>query len=161
MRTSTILTATLAGVAVTLAAPAAHATKLEVFDRYAADYAPVVSASGYVMQGPASGEPGSSLQLSVKAVDDSLPLEGECEPASVQAVLTVAPGETFTIGTTGELCGIVGDGSPALTASFGAAQTTYSGTAHKRVRVIGEAAIKSRTGWFGAYGAVEGLSVRW
>ena len=161
MRTSTILTATLAGLAVTLAAPAAHATKLEVFDRYAADYAPVVSASGYVMQGTTNGEPGSSLQLSVKTLDDSLPGAGECEPASVLAVLTVAPRETVTISTTGELCGIVGDGSPALTASFGAPQKTYSGTANKRARVVGEATISSRTGWCGASGAVEGLSVRW
>jgi hypothetical protein len=161
MRTSSILTATAAGFALTLSMPAAHATKLEQFDRYAVDYAPVVSESGYVMEGTTSGEPGSSLHLSVKASDDSLPGAGECEPASVQAVLTVAPRETFTISTTGELCGIVGDGSPALTASFGDLQTTYSGTAHKRARVVGEATIRSRTGFFGAYGAVEGLSVRW
>jgi hypothetical protein len=161
MRTSSILTATVAGVAITLATPAAHATKLELFNRYAADSAPVVSESGYVMEGTTNGEPGSYLQVSVKAVDNSLPADGECEPASVHAVLTVAPRETFTISTTGELCGIVGDGSPALTASFGDLQTTYSGTAHKRARVVGEATIKSRTSWFGASGAVEGLSVRW
>ena len=161
MHTSSILTAAATGIALLFAAPSAHAMTLEQFDRYAFDTAPVVSDAGYVIQGTTNGDPGSYLQLSVKALDDSLPADGECETASVQAILTVAPRESFTINTTGELCGIVGDGSPILNATFGSDQVTYSGTAHKRARVVGDALIKSRTGWFGATGAVEGFSVRW
>jgi hypothetical protein len=151
-------TAALAAAALLLVSPAAHAAKVDRFDRSAFDGSPVVSGSGYSMEGATSGELGGYLSLSVEASDGTLPAQGECEIANVQAVLTVAPGESFTISTTGELCSHFIDGTPTLNAYFGAKQVSYSGT-HKHARVT-NGNIGFTRSFLGAQGSV-GLSVRW
>jgi hypothetical protein len=70
----------------------------------------------------------------------------------------VAPGEFFTISTTGELCSHFIDGTPTLNAYFGDKQVSYSGT-HKHARVS-NGSIAFTNSWLGGQGAV-GLSVRW
>ena len=153
-----IIPAALAAAALLLATPAAEAASVDRFDRSAFDSTPVVTASGYEMSGPTSGELGGYLSLSVQASDGSVPAAGQCEAADVKAVLTVAPGETFTINTTGELCGHFIDGTPTLNAYFGAKQVSYEGT-HRRARVS-DGMISFKNSWIGAQGSV-GLSVRW
>ena len=158
MNARSVLAAAAVAVAITVTASPAHAATLESFQRSAFDGTPVVSAAGYVMAGPTSGELGGHLQLSVKAADDTVPEAGQCETATVQAVLTVADRETFTIDTSGELC-TLRDGSPRLNAYFGDKQTTYTGT-HKRAKIAGDGLIAFSNSWFGAQGSVA-LSVRW
>lgn len=161
IRIASALVATAAAFA--LAAPAAQAappgTTQDRFDRSAFDSTPVVTASGYSMSAATRGELGGHLELSVQAVDGTVPAAGKCEKADVRAVLTVAPGETFTITTRGELCGHVVDGSPTLSAAFRNRHVKYAGT-HKRAKVVGEGLIGFGHSWLGAQGSV-GMSVRW
>ncbi len=161
MNARTTFTAAIAAAALVLVAPAAEAAKeakTDRFDRSAFDSTPVVSASGYEMSGATSGELGGHLSLTVEASDGTLPAQGECETADVHAVLTVAPAETFTIDTTGELCSHFIDGTPSLTAYFGAKQVSYEGT-HKRARAT-DGIIGFKNSFIGAQASV-GLSVRW
>jgi hypothetical protein len=152
------LTATLALAALTLVTPAAHAATPDRFDRSAFDSAPVVTASGYAMSAATAGELGGHLRLAVQAIDNTLPAPGQCETADVQAVLTVAPGESFEIDTTGELCSHFIDGTPTLNAYFDNKQVTYTGT-HKHARVS-DGIIGFTNSFMGAQASV-GLSVRW
>ena len=149
----------LAAAAVILVAPAAQAApSVDRFDRSAFDSAGVVTGSGYSMAGATSGELGGYLTLAVQAADGTLPAQGQCETADVQAVLTVSPGESFAVETTGELCSHFIDGTPTLNAYFGAKQVEYVGT-HKRARVS-DGMIGFTKSWLGAQGSV-GMSVRW
>jgi hypothetical protein len=150
--------AALAASALILTAPTAHASTVDRFDRSAFDNSPAVTDSGFTMAGATAGELGGYLSLSVQAADGTLPAQGDCETADVQAVLTVAPGESFTIGTTGELCSHFIDGTPTLNAYFGAKQVSYAGT-HKHARVT-NGMIGFQKSFLGAQGSV-GLSVRW
>jgi hypothetical protein len=158
MHTRSTVTAALAAAALILITPGAQAATIDRFDRSAFDSSPVVTESGYTMDGATAGELGGYLNLSVQATDGSLPAPGECETADVQAVLTVAPGELFTINTTGELCSHFIDGTPTLNAYFGAKQVSYAGT-HKHARVT-NGIIGFKNSFIGAQGSV-GLSVRW
>lgn len=154
----TITTTLAAGAALMLATPAAQAATSERFDRRAFDSTPVVTASGYEMSGATAGELGGHLSLAIWVADGSVPSPGQCEPADVRAVLTVAPAETFEIETTGELCSHLISGTPTLNAYFGNKQVNYTGT-HKRARVT-DGMISFQNSWLGAQGSV-GLSVRW
>jgi hypothetical protein len=158
MHARSTLTSAFAAAALMLVAPAAQAATVDRFDRSAFDGAPVVTGSGYAMSGTTAGEPGGYLTLSVQAADGTLPAQGQCETADVQAVLTVAPSESFAIDTTGELCSHFIDGTPTLNAYFGAKQVSYTGT-HKRARVS-DGIIGFKNSFIGAQGSV-GLSVRW
>jgi hypothetical protein len=161
MNARTTLVSALAAAALTvMTSAAAHGapTSVDRFDRSAFDSAGVATGSGYSMQGATSGELGGYLTLAIEATDGTLPAQGECETAHVQAVLTVSPGESFAIDTTGELCSHFISGTPILNAYFGARQVEYSG-AHKRARVS-DGIIGFTKGWLGAQGSV-GLSVRW
>ena len=158
MHARSTITATIAGAVLVLATPAAQAASVDQFDRRAFDNAPVVTSSGYTMAGATAGELGGYLSLSVQATDGSVPAQGQCETADVRAVLTVAPGETFTINTNGELCSHFIDGTPTLNAYFGAKEVSYSGT-HKRARVS-NGMISFSHSFLGALGSV-GMSVRW
>jgi hypothetical protein len=158
MHARSTLTSAFAAAALMLVAPAAQAATLDRFDRSAFDSAPVVTGSGYAMSAATAGEPGGHLTLSVQATDGTLPAQGQCETADVQAVLTVPPGESFAIDTTGELCSHFIDGTPTLNAYFGAKQVNYTGT-HKRARVT-DGIIGFKNSFLGAQGSV-GLSVRW
>jgi hypothetical protein len=148
----------LAAASLILVAPGAHGATTDRFDRSAFDSAAVVTSSGYTMSGDTAGELGGHLSLSVHASDRTLPTQGQCETADVHAVLTVEPGESFTISTTGELCSHFIDGTPTLNAYFGAKQVAYSGT-HKRARVT-NGSIGFTSGFLGAQGSV-GMNVRW
>jgi hypothetical protein len=158
MHARTTLTAAFAAAALILVAPAAQAATLDRFDRSAFDSTPVVTDSGYTMSGATAGELGGHLSLSVQATDGTVPDQGQCETADVQAVLTVAPGESFAIATKGELCSHFIDGTPTLNAYFGNKQVTYTGT-HKRARVT-DGIIGFKNSFIGAQGSV-GMSVRW
>lgn len=158
MHARTILTAAVASAALTLVAPAAHAATVDRFDRSAFDGSPTLTGSGYEMAGATSGELGGYLSLSVRATDGTLPAQGQCESADVDAILTVAPGESFAITTTGELCSHFIDGTPTLNAYFGAKQVSYTGS-HRRARVS-DGMIAFKNSWIGAQASV-GLSVRW
>jgi len=158
MHARSTLTAAFAAAALILVIPAAQAAASDRFDRSAFDGAPVVTGSGYAMSGATAGELGGHLSLSVQATDGTLPAQGQCETADVQAVLTVAPGESFAIDTTGELCSHFIDGTPTLNAYFGAKQVSYTGT-HKHARVS-DGIIGFKNGFIGAQGSI-GLSVRW
>jgi hypothetical protein len=157
-RTRSTFAAVLATAALVAVAPAAEAATVDRFDRSAFDSAAVASGSGYTMAGATSGEFGGYLSLAIQAADGSLPAQGQCEPADVQAVLTVADVETFTIATTGELCSHFIDGTPTLNAYFGAKQVQYAGT-HRKARVS-DGSIGFTKSFMGGLGSV-GLSVRW
>lgn len=154
----TLTTALAAAAVLTLAMPAAQAATRDHIDRRAFDSSPVVTGSGFSMAGATAGELGGHLSLSLQARDGTLPTNGQCETADVQAVLTVAPAESFAIETTGELCSHVIDGTPTLNAYFGNKQVTYTGT-HRRARVT-DGMISFKHGALGAQGSVA-LSVRW
>lgn len=156
---TTTLTTALAAAALTIVTPAAsQAATSERFDRRTFDSAPVLTDAGWTMSGATAGELGGHLTLSVRASDGAMPAAGECEAADVHAVLSVAPVETFTIDTTGEICSHFLSGTPSLNAYFGAKQVEYDGT-HKRARVT-DGMISSGTSFLGAQGSV-GLTVRW
>jgi hypothetical protein len=152
------LAATAATAAVLTVAAPAQAKTVESFDRRAFDSTPVVTASGWSMSAPTAGELGGWLEMTVTAADGTKPSNGNCEPATVDAVLTVAPGESFTIHTTGELCAHFTDGTPSLFGSFGAKQMSYSGP-HRKAKLVGEGFVSFGHSFFGAQGAVT-LSVR-
>jgi hypothetical protein len=159
MHARNILMTTLAATAaMVLVAPEAQAASRERFDRSAFDRAPVVTSTGYSMAGDTAGELGGHLSMSIQVNDGSLPAWGGCEPAHVQAVLTVSPGESFEIDTTGELCSHFLDGTPTLNAFFGNKQVDYTGS-HRHARVT-DGMIAFKQSWLGAQGSV-GLSVRW
>lgn len=158
MHARKILTTTVAAATLMLVAPAAQAAQVDRFDRSAFDSSPVVTGSGYEMSGPTAGELGGHLSLTVLASDGTLPAQGQCEEADVDAVLTVSPGEVFEIRTTGELCSHFIDGTPTLNAYFGRKEVEYAGT-RKRARVS-DGIIGFKNSFFGAQGSV-GLTVRW
>jgi hypothetical protein len=158
MYARTTLAAVLAAATVVLVTPTAQAASVDRFDRSTFDSTPEVTASGFSMAGDTAGELGGHLSLSLRASDGTLPAQGQCENADVSAVLTVSPGETFTINTVGELCSHFIDGTPSLNAYFGAKQVSYSGS-HKRARVT-DGSIGFSNGFLGALGQV-GLTVRW
>lgn len=152
------LTAALAAAALTLVTPAAQAATSDRLDRSAFDSAPVLTASGYAMSAATAGERGGHLSLTVQATDNTLPAPGQCETADVHALLTVAPGESFEIDTTGELCSHFIDSTPTLNAYFGNKQVTYTGT-HKHAR-ISDGIIGFKNSFIGAQASI-GLSIRW
>lgn len=159
MHARKILMTTLAtSAALALASPGAQAATTVRFDRSAFDRAPVVTTTGYSMAGDTAGELGGHLSLSVQVKDGSLPAWGECEPATVGAVLTNSPGESFAIATTGELCSHFIDGTPTLNAYFGKKQVSYTGS-HKHARVT-DGLIAFKHSWLGGQGSV-GMSVHW
>lgn len=133
-------------------------TTVDRFDRSAFDSTPVVTGSGWAMSGPTSGELGGHLDLSVEMTDGTVPAQGQCENADVRAVLTVSPGETFTIRTTGELCSHFTDGTPILNAYFGGRQVRYEGT--HRHACVRDGIIAFKNSFLGAQASV-GLTVRW
>jgi hypothetical protein len=152
------LAATATTAAVLAIAPPAQAKTVESFDRRAFDSTPVVTAEGWSISAPTAGELGGWLDMTVTAADGTKPSNGTCELANVDAVLTVAPGESFTIHTTGELCAHFTNGTPSLFGSFRAKQMSYSGS-YKKAKLVGEGFVSFGHSFLGAQGAVT-LSVR-
>lgn len=159
MHTRIVAAAVTAATAAMLAvALPAQAKTVDSFDRRAFDSSPDVTTAGWTISAPTAGELGGWLDMTVTAADGAKPTNGTCEPATVDAVLTVAPGEAFTIRTTGELCARFIDGTPSLFGSFGAKQMSYSGP-HKKAKVVGDGFVSFGHSFLGAQGAVT-LSVR-
>jgi hypothetical protein len=162
MRTRSLLATGAAALALLAAAPAtAQAATLERIDRSLFDATPETTTSSWHFDGPTAGELGGALDLHVTATDGSLPTTpGACEPVDVRAVLQVSPGELLTVTTSGEACAHVVDASLSVNAYFGRDDVTYSGTAHKKLRVVGDGLIAARTSFLGGQAGLS-TSVRW
>ena len=162
MRTRTVLATTAAAVAFTVAAPlTAEAKTTEHLDKRIFDATPAVSAGSWQLDGMTAGEIGPTLDVTVIAADGTLPTTSNaCEPVDVVAVLTLAPGEVLTVGTTGEACAPFSGGTPAVNAYFGNDEAEYRGTEHKNVKIVGDGLISAGGGFFG-YQATFNASVKW
>ena len=154
----TALVTTMAGTVLVLGAPGAQARpSYEFIDRAAFDGAPTITEAGYTMSAATRGELGGHLDLTVLAVDGTLPGANQCEAATADATLTTSPGETWEISTTGEICGHFTDGSPSFNAGFGKNQVTYTGP---RTRIqLKSGFVSFGYSWLGAQGSVA-LSIR-
>jgi hypothetical protein len=116
------------------AAPAATT----VVDRSLYDATPEHTEVTLRVDGPTAGPLGGSMDVTVRAADETLPTAfGSCEPVSVRAVVTVAPGKVVTVQTRGEACAHIVDGSLQVNAGFGAKDVAFSGYP-RRVRLVGE-----------------------
>jgi len=62
--------------------------------------------------------------------------------------------------TTGEACAPFFGGIPAVTAYFGDEETDHQGTAHKRVKIVGDGLISAGGSFFG-YQATFNAGVKW
>jgi hypothetical protein len=162
MNVRSILVTTGATLALVALVPAAaQAATLERIDRSLFDATPEVTASSWHFDGATSGALGGALDLRVTAADGSFPTApGACEPAAVHAALQVSPGEVLTVDTTGEVCAHVIDASLGLNAYFGRGDVTYSGTAHKKARIVGDGLIAARPSFLGGQASIA-TSVRW
>ena len=85
--------------------------------------------------------------MTVTAADGSLPAGSNvCERAVVDAVLTVSPGETLTAHVhRGEVCtGFYGD-NYTVNATVRSRHVDYEGTAHRKVKVVGDGLVSPAT----------------
>ena len=161
MRTRPVLAAVLAAFAVVAAPAAAQAKTTETLDKRIFDSAAEVSAGSWHLEGASAGDLGYYLDLTVTAADGTLPTASNtCEPVGVNAVLTLPDGGRLTVTTTGEACAPFGGGTPAVNAYFGTRQVTYDGSAHKKVRVLGDGLIAAGGSWLG-YQANLSATVAW
>lgn len=153
--------ATVALSALPLAAQAgAHSN--ELIDR--AMYDPTVeqTAASLHIAAATRGELGGYLDVTVTSTDGSLPTGSNiCEPAIVDAVLTVSPGETLSAQVPGELCtGFYGD-SMTANAAIDKKDLEYEGTAHRKAKVVGEGLVSVGViNNFGGQGAFS-VAVKW
>ena len=165
MRTRPVLAtalATLGAVALVAAGPTvAQAKTGEYLDKRIFDATPELTAGSWHLAGMTAGEIGPTLDVTVTAVDGSLPTESRAvEPVTVDAVLTLAEGETLTVHTTGTAEAPFGGGTPSVVAYFDTGDTTYVGTAHRRARIVGDGLISAGGSWFG-YQATFTTTVAW
>jgi hypothetical protein len=111
MRPRSLLAAAAAAIALSALPMTAQAATTELIDRSAYDSTTEVTAGSLHIDGATRGELGGYLDVTVTAADGSLPVgSNACEAASVDAVLTVSPGETLTAQVAGEICtGFYGD----------------------------------------------------
>lgn len=162
MRHRALLATALATAALTAVPLAAQAGDVEYIDRSNFDAAPEVTASSLHLDGATRGELGGFLDLRVTAQDGTLPTEhGACDPVDVDALLTTSPGEQLAVRTTGEVCMHQFGDTLILTSYFGKKDVTYSGTAHSKVKVVGDGMISASNGI--GFGFVSSFSaaVRW
>ena len=95
------------------------------------------------------------------AQDGTLPTTfGSCEPVQVNAVLTASPGEFLSVTTVGEACAHITNGMLQVNAYFAQDDMTYSGTAHKKVKIRGDGLIAAADQTFGGL-ANFSAQVRW
>ena len=161
MRTRTVLATTAAAVALTAAPLAAQAKTTEYLDKRIFDATPALTAGSWHLNGMTAGEIGPTLEVTVAAADGTLPTTSNaCKPVDVVAVLTLAPGEVLTVHTSGEACAPFLGGTPAVNAYFGDNETEYEGTAHKKVKIVGDGLITAGGSLFG-YQATFGATVKW
>lgn len=165
MRTRPVLATALAAavLAVTpLAATTAQAKELESISKTTFDSAATVTGSTVHIAHATAGELGGYLDLTITAQDGTLPdVPDTCETADVDAVVTVAPGETLTVHTTGDVCTPRFGTTLVLNAYFAPSDLQYAGTAHKKAKGVGDGLIAASNGTFFGWGASFSGQVRW
>ena len=161
MRARSLLVATTAAVAITALPMTAQAADSEWIDR--ANYDATVDETPASMHLAAAtrGELGGFLLVTLTADDGTLPVgTNVCEPATVDAILTIAPGETFTVRAPGEACTTFYGDSIQANAAFGTKDMTYVGT-HKKAKIVGEGFLAVGViDWLGGQAAFS-ATVKW
>jgi hypothetical protein len=142
LRTSILAATAATAILLTGFPQAAQARTTELIDRRIFDAAPERTESSLHLAGPTAGELGGEMDVTVRALDATLPTEpGAREHVRVKAVLTVSPGEVLTVRTRGTAEAHIVDGSLQVNAFFGRRNVRYTGTEHCRVRLIGDGLI--------------------
>ena len=162
MRPRSLLAAAAAAIALSALPMTAQAATTELIDRSAYDSTTEVTAGSLHIDGATRGELGGYLDVTVTAADGSLPVgSNACEAASVDAVLTLSPGETLTAQVAGEICtGFYGD-NYTVNAAVRSRQLDYEGTAHRKAKVVGDGLISaSYVPWFGGQAGFS-ATVKW
>ena len=141
----------------------AQAKDAELIDRRTFDATASATASTIHVAGAMAGELGGYLDVTVTAADGTLPTApGACEPVDVTAALTVSPCEQLDVSTTGEVCRHQFSPSTLIVnASFGDGDLTYTGTEHKKVKVVGDGLIAASNSLGFGFGASISVPVRW
>lgn len=162
MRPRSLLVAAAAAVALSALPFTAHASQTELVDRSAYDGSVERTAGSLRIDGATRGELGGHLDVTVTAADGSLPAGSNvCEPGTVDAVLTVSPGETLSVSARGELCTTFYGDALRVNAAFGTKDLVYAGTAHRKVKVVGDGLLAaSDNGWFGGQASFS-ASLKW
>ena len=157
------LAATALATAVLVAIPlTAQAKQTEMIDRRTFDPAATVTSSTIHVAGDTAGELGGHLDLTVTAQDGSLPSgNGECDPVDVAAAWTVSPGERLDVRAAGEVCMHPFATTLTLNAYFGNDDVTYTGEAHKKVRMAGDGMVGASNSLGFGFGASIFAPVRW
>jgi hypothetical protein len=135
MRPRSLLIATTAAVAFTALPLTADAAEGTYIDR--ANYDATVDRTDASLRVAAAtrGDLGGYLDMTLTADDGTLPTGSNvCEPATLDAVLTIAPAETFAVHTTAEACTTFSGDSIQAFAGFGAKDLEYTGT-HKKAKL--------------------------
>jgi len=139
----------------------AEAKTTELVDRSLFDATPERTAASLHLDGPTAGPLGGALDLTVTAPDGTLPTAlGTCEPVEVTAILTVSPGELLTVATTGEACAHIVDGTLQVNAFFGTRDVTYTGSQHKKAKLVGDGLIAAAHHSFGGQASFSAV-FRW
>lgn len=160
MRTTPVL-AGLAAAVLATAAPAVAAPTAELVNRSLFDATPERTAAVFRLDGPTAGPPGGTMTVEATAADGSLPASpGECEPARVDAVVTLAPGEVLAVDTAGEVCTHPFGGQLQVVAGFRNRHLEYTGTAHQRARLVGDGLLSAAEHPFGGQASFS-ASIRW
>ena len=137
------------------AATAAPATQF--FNRSLFDATPERTDAALRVDGPTSGPLGGAMDVTVRAVDGTLPTAfGSCEPVRVRALVTVEPGRTIGVRTRGEACAHIVDGSLSVNAFFRARNVTYDGFGRCRPKLVGDGLIAASQSAFGAQASFSG-----
>jgi len=119
------------------------------------------TAASLHLDGPTAGPLGGAMDLTVTAQDGALPTAfGSCEPVDVTAVVTFSPGEVLTVSTTGEACAHIVDGTLQVNAFFAARDVTYTGSEHKKAKLVGDGLVAAAHHTFGGQASFSG-AFRW
>lgn len=158
MRIRSLLAVAIATVAVSVLVPmSAQAKSTELIDRSIFDATPERTASYLHLAGPTAGPLGGAMMLTVTASDGTLPSAfGSCEPVDVTAVLVVSPGQVLTVGTSGEACAHIVDGTLQVNAYFGKKDVTYAGSEHQKAKLVGDGLIAAAHHVYGGQASLSG-----
>ncbi|HSK27558.1 MAG TPA: hypothetical protein VK894_11680 [Jiangellales bacterium] len=162
MRPRSLLLAATAAVALTALPVTAQAATTEYVDRAAYDGSVEQSASSFRIAGATRGELGGYLDVTVTAVDGSLPTgSNTCEPVVVDAVLALSPVESLSTSVSGEACTSFYGDATTVNAYFGKKDLDYVGTASKKAKVVGDGLLAaSVVPWFGGQASFS-AEVKW
>ena len=161
MRVRSVLLATTAAVLFSALPMTAQAADSEWIDRANFDATVDETPGSLHIAAATRGELGGYLDVTLTADDGTLPVGSNvCEPATVDAILTIAPGETFTVRAPGEACTTFSGGSIQANAAFGTEDLTYEGT-HKKAKIVGEGFLAMGViDWLGGQAAFS-ATVKW